>query len=237
MDFGTKYLETASEIREALDAKDFEQAHSLVHNLKGLAGNLEATEIQAAAVEMETLVKGQTAKTVSEEELNRKFSKLEEAVIQALKAVQTLGLPSEENNNLPPADWLAEIPEEQGGQDNDQENANRDGLLMVQTPNEMGQQADNSTDCREQRKAGKQYPSRHDGIRPACFHQPRHQALVGSLIASLSSRITYAVSSGSKGCWLLRWAFNTSTVASEGSLPSNPRAWIRCSSALSVATQ
>jgi HPt (histidine-containing phosphotransfer) domain-containing protein len=30
---------------------------SLVHNLKGLAGNLEATDFQAAAVKMEKLVK------------------------------------------------------------------------------------------------------------------------------------------------------------------------------------
>ena len=74
VDFGTKYTETAREIREALDAKDFEQAHSLVHNLKGLAGNLEAKDLQAATVEMEKLVKGQTEKTASDEELNLKFA-------------------------------------------------------------------------------------------------------------------------------------------------------------------
>jgi HPt (histidine-containing phosphotransfer) domain-containing protein len=58
VDFGSNYTATAIEIRKAIDAKDFEQAHSLVHNLKGLAGNLEATDLQAAAVEMEKLVKG-----------------------------------------------------------------------------------------------------------------------------------------------------------------------------------
>ena len=41
----------ANEIHQALDAEDFDQAHSLVHNLKGLAGNLSATELQAACGE------------------------------------------------------------------------------------------------------------------------------------------------------------------------------------------
>ncbi|GAJ05970.1 unnamed protein product, partial [marine sediment metagenome] len=47
LDFGTKYAGVAAEIRETLDAKDLKQAHSLIHNLKGLAGNLAATDLQA----------------------------------------------------------------------------------------------------------------------------------------------------------------------------------------------
>jgi HPt (histidine-containing phosphotransfer) domain-containing protein len=90
VDFGTKYTEVAGEIRLTIDAKDFEQAHSLVHNLKGLAGNLEAKELQAATVEMEKLVKGQTAKTVNDKALNHKFAVLQEALEQALAAVQIL---------------------------------------------------------------------------------------------------------------------------------------------------
>ena len=65
VDFGTKYIETASDIRAALDTKDFDQAHSLVHNLKGLAGNLEAKDLQAAAVNLEKLVKGAQKKSSS----------------------------------------------------------------------------------------------------------------------------------------------------------------------------
>jgi two-component system sensor histidine kinase/response regulator len=80
VDFGTKYTETASEIREALAVGDFEQAHSLVHNLKGLAGNLEATELQTAAVKIETIVKGQTKETTSDKELKQKFTDLEKAL-------------------------------------------------------------------------------------------------------------------------------------------------------------
>ena len=113
VDFGKKYIGTASEIRKAIDAKDFEQAHSLVHNLKGLAGNLEATDLQAAAVEMEKFVKGDQKETPSHSELDQKFTELEKAVNQALAAVQTLGLPAEEKNIESSAEWPADIPEEQ----------------------------------------------------------------------------------------------------------------------------
>ncbi|MGD8294064.1 MAG: response regulator, partial [Desulfobacterales bacterium] len=91
LDFGANYRGIASEIWEALEAKDFERAHSLVHNLKGLSGNLEATNLQATAVKMEKIVRGQTAKKTSDKELKRKFAELENAVEQALDAVKTIG--------------------------------------------------------------------------------------------------------------------------------------------------
>ena len=113
LDFGANYGEAAGQIREALAAGDFDQAHSLVHNIKGLAGNLEAIDLQAAAVEMEKLVKGQTAGTNSDTELNRRFSRLEIAINQALEAVQTIGPPAEEKSIDLSTDWLAEVPAEQ----------------------------------------------------------------------------------------------------------------------------
>jgi chemotaxis protein histidine kinase CheA len=79
----------------SIDANDFEQAHSLVHNLKGLAGNLEAGDLQAATVEMEKLVKGQTEETASAPELNLKFTLLEDALNRALEAVKILIPPDE----------------------------------------------------------------------------------------------------------------------------------------------
>jgi PAS domain S-box-containing protein len=112
VDFGAKYTETASEIGEALDAKDFERVHSLVHNLKGLAGNLEAKDLQAATVEMEKLVKGQTKKTASDKELTRKFAALENALEKALDAVQTL-CPADEKKTIEnSADARASVPPE-----------------------------------------------------------------------------------------------------------------------------
>jgi PAS domain S-box-containing protein len=100
LDFGANYGGAAGEIREVLAAGDFKQAHSLVHNLKGLAGNLEATDLQTAAVEMEKLVKGKTEKTTSDRDLNRKFAELENALEQALNAVEILG-PSSTDEKKP----------------------------------------------------------------------------------------------------------------------------------------
>ena len=91
LDFGANYSGVAGEIWEALEAKDFEKAHSLVHILKGLSGNLEATDLQVAAVKMEKLVRGQTAKTPSDKELKRKFAELDNAIEQTLDANHTLG--------------------------------------------------------------------------------------------------------------------------------------------------
>jgi HPt (histidine-containing phosphotransfer) domain-containing protein len=110
LDFGSKYGGTAKEIRQALDAKDFEQAHSLVHNLKGLAGNLAATHLQAATVEMEKLVKGGQQKGASTKELNQKFANLKKAIDKALRAVQTLGSAVPEKPAKPIRQTLADLP-------------------------------------------------------------------------------------------------------------------------------
>jgi two-component system sensor histidine kinase/response regulator len=112
VDFGANYVETASEIREAIDAKDFEQIHSLVHNLKGLAGNLEAGNLQAAAAEMEKLFKGQAAKTTSGKELGQKFIELENALEQALDAVHALGPTAEKKTIESSEDARASVPPE-----------------------------------------------------------------------------------------------------------------------------
>ncbi len=112
LDFGSNYGRVAGDIHEALATKDFNQAHSLVHNLKGLAGNLEATGLQAAAVKMEKLVKGQTEKTISDKDLNQKFTELENALVQALAAVQTLGPTAEKKTIEDSEDARASVPPE-----------------------------------------------------------------------------------------------------------------------------
>jgi HPt (histidine-containing phosphotransfer) domain-containing protein len=112
LDLGANYGGVAAEIREALAAGNFNQAHSLVHNLKGLAGNLAATDLQAAAVAMEKLVKGQSAETGSDEELNRKLSDLESTLDQALDAVQTLGPMAEKKTIASTGDEMPSVPPE-----------------------------------------------------------------------------------------------------------------------------
>ena len=91
LDFGVKYTEVAADIRETLAAGDLKQTRSLVHNIKGLAGNLAATELQAAAADFEKLIKGDQKPAASEKQLGRKFKSLETAIKRALKAVQSLG--------------------------------------------------------------------------------------------------------------------------------------------------
>jgi CheY-like chemotaxis protein len=112
LNFATDYSRVTDEICESLDAKDFDQAHSLVHNLKGLAGNLAALELQEAAVNLEKLIKGVEQNAPQAEELNLKFSELENALNQALESAQTLGVPTEENIEKPSAEELADIPTE-----------------------------------------------------------------------------------------------------------------------------
>ena len=90
VDFWTDYGGVVGEIRAALATQDFKQAHSLVHDLKGLAGNLEAKDLQAAAVEIEKVVKGQSQETVSEKDLEEKFAVLKNTLEQALDAVKDL---------------------------------------------------------------------------------------------------------------------------------------------------
>ena len=112
LDFGAKYTEVAAEIRQALDSSDFEQAHSLIHNIKGLAGNLAASALQAAAVDLEKLVKGDQKKAAPRKQLDQKFANLETSINEALEAVQTLGPVPAQKMEQPPADAMTDIPSE-----------------------------------------------------------------------------------------------------------------------------
>jgi two-component system sensor histidine kinase/response regulator len=112
LDFGVKYAGIASEIREVLDAGDFAQAHSLIHNLKGLAGNLAARDLQDAAIEIEKLVKGDQKKTPPVRQLNQKLAELENTLNQALESVRALGISAEDKVIQPSDKELAAIPVE-----------------------------------------------------------------------------------------------------------------------------
>jgi CheY-like chemotaxis protein/HPt (histidine-containing phosphotransfer) domain-containing protein len=59
--FGERYATAAADVRRLLEAKDFEKAHRLVHDVKGLAGNLSAARLHEAAASLERLVKPATA--------------------------------------------------------------------------------------------------------------------------------------------------------------------------------
>jgi two-component system sensor histidine kinase/response regulator len=98
------------QVDKALDSKDLKQAHSLIHNLKGLAGNLAATDLQAVSVNLEKLVKGAGKKTPPAKQL--KFSKLENALMHALESVWTLGVSAEDITRKISDDEISAIPDE-----------------------------------------------------------------------------------------------------------------------------
>ncbi|MDJ0817716.1 MAG: Hpt domain-containing protein, partial [Desulfobacterales bacterium] len=110
--FASDYNTVANEIQLAIDTEDFDQAHSLVHNLKGLAGNLAATQLQTAAVNLEKLVKGIDNKAPSSDQLNLRFSELDNALNQALSSAQSLDLSAEENVCKLSDEEMAGIPAE-----------------------------------------------------------------------------------------------------------------------------
>jgi HPt (histidine-containing phosphotransfer) domain-containing protein len=112
LSFAMDYNAVGNEIRQALDAEDSDQAHSLVHNLKGLAGNLAATELLAAAVNMEKLVKGVDQQAPPSKQLILRLSELETALNQALESVQSLGLSAEENVRKLSGEEITAIPAE-----------------------------------------------------------------------------------------------------------------------------
>ncbi|UCD82767.1 MAG: response regulator, partial [Desulfobacterales bacterium] len=111
LDFAVKYTETADQIYQALASKDMDRVHSLVHNVKGLAGNLSATRLQAAAAEMDSLVK----KAMSGEDrqfdrMEEKFTVLKNALNEALSACRSIQEPTGEEITAPSAAAIPSIP-------------------------------------------------------------------------------------------------------------------------------
>jgi CheY-like chemotaxis protein len=112
LDFNAKYAGAADDIRQALDAEDFAQAHSLVHNLKGLAGNLAAVDLQAAAIEMEKQLRGGLKKGLSKQKLNQAFDEMKYALQTATESARVLGPAAPDNQAGPEVADLGEIPAE-----------------------------------------------------------------------------------------------------------------------------
>jgi HPt (histidine-containing phosphotransfer) domain-containing protein len=89
--FATHYIQAAATIRFALDAGDFEQAHGLVHAIKGVAGNLAAKELQVQSAALEKLVKHvDPSSPPPAAELNRAHAAFRESLGRALDAVRSL---------------------------------------------------------------------------------------------------------------------------------------------------
>ena len=117
-DFGADYQGVTAELREALDTDNLPAARDLVHNLKGPAGNLAATELLMTAIEMEKLLKkGDTNGEPSKKKLNEIFRSLEAALSQTLesaKSLRTSSTAGEENDKPPMAAVIDQAPDMSG---------------------------------------------------------------------------------------------------------------------------
>ncbi|MBW2705974.1 MAG: response regulator [Deltaproteobacteria bacterium] len=91
LDFASNYGNAADEIHQALTSDDINQVHSLVHNIKGLAGNLSATGLQNAATAMDSSVrKALSGEDQALKDLIPIFAKMKTALEEALASCQTL---------------------------------------------------------------------------------------------------------------------------------------------------
>ena len=89
-EFVTDYGSIVREIREALDKQEQEHAERILHTLKGVAGNLGARDLAAAALTLEQAIKGQGQ---AHEQLTQFESALQEVL-------QSLALLSEWQRNM-----------------------------------------------------------------------------------------------------------------------------------------
>jgi two-component system sensor histidine kinase/response regulator len=113
LDFAVNYSERAFNIRKTIDSGDIDQVRRLAHDLKGVAGNLAAVDLQAAAMELERVLKKEAqAKLPSTEALNIKFADLEKALLQTIAVIQSLKSPEETKTAEPPVESAATIPAE-----------------------------------------------------------------------------------------------------------------------------
>jgi CheY-like chemotaxis protein len=112
VNFATQYARADAEVRQALDAGDFDRVHGLVHAIKGVAGNLAAKGLQQQSVGLEKLVKhADPASPPAADEVTSAFEAFQGALGRALAAVgplmpaaTTAAVPAEEAGvTLPPA--------------------------------------------------------------------------------------------------------------------------------------
>ncbi len=112
LSFADKYASAAGDLRQLLDGGDYDKAHRLIHDIKGLAGNLAADRLQIATAELEKLVKPANAGNPPDPEaLAGARSAFEGLLSQALTSARSL-LPSSSTSGqeMPTAQPLSADP-------------------------------------------------------------------------------------------------------------------------------
>ncbi|MDX2501085.1 MAG: response regulator, partial [Deltaproteobacteria bacterium] len=104
LNFAGSYAGATDDIRRALASADYDQAHQLVHSLKGVAANLAAGGLLKTIVELEKLVKHVTPDALPDpEDIDIRLDALNTALGQALGSVNTLKADDENLNTENPA--------------------------------------------------------------------------------------------------------------------------------------
>jgi two-component system sensor histidine kinase/response regulator len=113
LNFSVDYSDVNDKIRKALDDRDLEHARSLVHDLKGVAGNLSAPDLLAAVTDLWTGLKAQDPdKDIDQDALNQKRENLHIHLQRVLKALRMLEPSPEEINGELPAEKRIFLPGE-----------------------------------------------------------------------------------------------------------------------------
>jgi HPt (histidine-containing phosphotransfer) domain-containing protein len=100
LDFGKNHIETSGEITEAISEGNTETALIMVHSIKGVAGNISAVDLQAAAGDFEDAIR-----EGRQGEFPEKLAVFQKAFSLALSAVGALGEENEsrvESEETPP---------------------------------------------------------------------------------------------------------------------------------------
>jgi CheY-like chemotaxis protein/HPt (histidine-containing phosphotransfer) domain-containing protein len=105
VDFERTYADAVSKIRENVAAGAFSNVHARVHSLKGVAGNLEARPLLAAAVTVEKQIKALADGDAPPPELDAGLDHLAAMLNQAVAAVRSLDLQTDSHRE--PASEMA----------------------------------------------------------------------------------------------------------------------------------
>jgi HPt (histidine-containing phosphotransfer) domain-containing protein len=129
INFAGSYAGATDDIRRALASADYEQAHQLVHSLKGVAANLAAGPLLKSTVELEKLVKHVAPDAPPDPEaIDTRLDALNSALGQALGSVDTLKADDENLNTDIPA--ITSVPAPVG--------IDKDAIGLLRDAAEMG---------------------------------------------------------------------------------------------------
>jgi len=129
LNFAGSYANAPEDIRRALASSDYEQAHQLVHSLKGVAANLAAEHLLKATVDLEKLVKHVNPEMPPEPQTTEtRLVALSDVLRQALESVETLKTGDEDLHADPSSSTSAPAPV----------NIDKDAIGLLRDAAEMG---------------------------------------------------------------------------------------------------